>query len=176
MSCERIRQIGHAVLDGDLMDATCRADFDRHVASCTECREWFGDLTRLQRDLRNLPQPEFPAAALEELWSATTRGPAVRRGLDWRPLAAAAALTLALLGLLREGSPKGAVAAQHTPQEIAEAAEQAQFAFRLAAEAINKAERTAVREIVDEVSPALRVMPMRWSATEDDDESKRQGV
>jgi hypothetical protein len=184
MNCDRAREIGHALLDGDLMQAARRQAFDTHVRGCSSCREWWDDLATMQRGLRELPQPGFPDSALEELWAATSRGPAAaapRFRFDWRPLAAAAALTLALLGLsglseLPRDRSTTAPQALHTEQEIAQATEQARLVFQLTARAINKAERTAVREIVDEVSPALRRMPLRWSAPEDDDEPNKQGV
>lgn len=183
VECAAARAIGHALFDGDAVGAVRRAELDAHLAGCAGCRDWYDDLARLRRGLRELPQAPFPDDALAELLASTSRSRPGGSGFDWRPLAAAAAVTFALLGLfglagwMDRGERQVAGQVDPSDAEVELAAAQARLVFKLTAEVLDKAEHTAVREIVEEVSPALRRVPLRWSGSGDEtDEARPEGV
>jgi len=165
MTCDEARERIHRLLDGELMDAVRRQDLEDHLESCAGCRRARTEFGSVQSALRELPQVPLPDEALREVWEQTSRSRTARpvargRGwLDWRPAAAAAALALALwaawdLGHLRT---------EPTPQEVARAAEETRMVLGLTARALRDARQAVVRDVLaDEVSPALRKVPIRW--------------
>lgn len=180
VSCETARELIHRLLDGELMDVVRRQELEDHLDSCADCSSAQEELGAVQSALGALPELPLPDAALEEVWQRTTRrgsarrpGPA-RRWLDWRPAAAAAALALALYAAW---SVDG-VRTEPTPEEVARAVEETRMVLGLTARALRDARQsaaTAVREVLaDEVSPALRRVPIRWPG-ETDEERRETG-
>jgi anti-sigma factor RsiW len=165
LSCESARGLIHRLLDGELMDVVRREELEDHLASCTACREARQELGAVQDALRDLPEFPMPDMALQEVWKRTTRsGPATESGRGkarsyWRPAVAAAALALALWAAWSAGE----VRSKPTPAEVARAAEETRMVLGLTARALRDAQQAAVKEVlVDEVSPALRRVPIRW--------------
>ena len=165
MSCETARELIHRVLDGGPMDAVRREELDEHLEACADCRRAREELGAVQSALRGLPVRPLPDAALREVWERTTRRspeqPVARsrRWLDWRPAAAAAVLALALYAAWNAGG----VREEPTAEEVARAAEQTRMVLGLTARALRDAKQAAVKDVLaDEVSPALRRVPIRW--------------
>jgi anti-sigma factor RsiW len=169
MSCDTARELIHRLLDGELMDAVRREELEEHLDSCADCRRAREELGALQSALRALPQQQFPDAALGEVWERTTRrspGRSARRSrwLDWRPAAAAAVLALALYAAWNTGG----VRSEPTAEEVARAAEETRMVLGLTARALRDARQAAVKDVLaDEVSPALRKVPIRWPGERD---------
>jgi len=172
MSCETARELIHRVLDGELMDAVRREELDEHLGACAECRRARDELGAVQSALRGLPAQPFPDEALQEVWRRTTRSGPVRRvavgrrWLDWRPAAAAAVLALALYAAW----DAGVVRNEPTAEEVARAAEETRMVLALTARALRDARQVAVKDVLaDEVSPALRRVPIRWPGGANDE-------
>jgi anti-sigma factor RsiW len=177
MSCETARDRIHRVLDGELMDAVRREELEEHLESCAECRRAREELGAVQSALRGLPVQPFPDEALQEVWRSTTRSgsarrvAAGRRWLDWRPAAAAAVLALALYAAWDAGGARTGP----TAEEVARAAEETRMVLGLTARALRDAQQVAVKDVLaDEVSPALRRVPIRWPG-ETDKERRESG-
>lgn len=160
VNCEQAMEQIHQVLDGDLMDAADRRELDLHIEGCAACGQASAELHAIQRTLRSLDLAAFPDAALETVWDRTTRQRGGRRIHDWGGLAAAAMLAFALLGVWEVGGPRQA---QPTQAQLDAATEQARMVLNLTARALRKTERAAVdRVLADEVSPALKSVPIQW--------------
>lgn len=159
--CTEAREAIHVSLDADLMDAGLKRRLEVHIASCTSCREFAAELGAIQEGLRSLPELPMPDDALEQVWDRTTRSRrasarAWRRNLT----AAAAVIVIALAGLwLRNGSaPPGP-----TDAELEQAARDARMVLQLTSRALRRTEQAAVGDVLtDEVSQALRRVPIQW--------------
>jgi anti-sigma factor RsiW len=172
-ACARARASIHAWLDGE---ASVPTSVEEHLASCVSCRALRDELGIVQRALRSLPHEPMPAAALDEVWRRTSRAserpasPQRRAGLDWRVLAAAAVLALALLGGLRE---RGLAPAAADEEELARAAAEARLVLSLSAGAIRRTERAAVHQVLlGQVGPALERVPIDFPS---EDPRRRRG-
>jgi len=163
VDCERARELIHQVLDGELMDARFREQLHVHLAGCEECREVEADLGRIQTGLRGLAELPLSDAALQEVFASTSRSggnpsPWMERVLDWRFVAAAAVLVVALAGAWQWIQP-----ARNEPSaaELAQALEETRMVLEMTAEALRKAKRVGVDDVLtDQVAPALREMPI----------------
>ena len=163
MTCTEAMETFHRVLDGDLMDADDRTRMESHVAVCSECAEKAAQLRELQDLLRGYAEAPLPDEVLQGVWQKTVRSPeaqAPRRSFDWRFAAAAAAVVLvAWVGM------RGWVGTQpHPEEELArQTAEEARMVLQLAANALKRSERAAIKEVfTDEISPALRKAGVKW--------------
>ena len=164
LPCSEAREAVHVSLDAELMDAALKRRLEAHLAGCTECRAFVAEMRVVQEGLRSLPELQLPDEALEEVWNRTTRARRVR-GFPrrWNLAAAAAAvLVVVLAGLwLRNGSaPPGP-----TDAELERAAAQARLVLGLTSRALQRSERAVLHDVLtDEVSPALRRVPIQWPA------------
>ena len=168
VACDRSREVLHQLLDGDLMGADLRSALHAHLAECEACRDFEADLRQIQSTLAALPAVPFSDDALAEVWSRTSRARAgsggfSRRGFDWRVAAAAAVVTIGLVGTWWSGAPEPAGPTEH---ELARAATEARMVFGMTADALRKTERATVEGVLaDEVAPALRSVPIQWPGT-----------
>jgi len=162
--CAAARRAIHVSLDAELMDATIRQMLDEHLKCCAACRDFAAEMQTIQEGLHSLPEIRLPDQALERVWERTVRSrrSALRPRL-WMPAAAAALVIVALAGLwLRNGStPQGP-----TEAEIEQAAQQARVVLGITSRALHRTERAAFDEVLsEEVSGALRRMPIQWGAS-----------
>jgi anti-sigma factor RsiW len=169
-NCEVARRSIHRRLDGESLGAGEQRELDRHLESCADCRESDEDLRAVQDGLRAIPLQTMPDEALQQVLDRTVRAERKRRlhrwGLDWR-MAAAAVVTVGVIGIWFAFYPHVPQSAEPTEAELAQAAEDARMVFSLTARALRKAERTATREVLaGEVSGALRRVPIRWPSPE----------
>jgi anti-sigma factor RsiW len=168
MTCDRARGVLHEVLDGDLMDADLRSMLHAHLAGCQACREFEADTRQIQSALAALPMVSLSEEALDEVWNRTSRARAgsggfSRRGFDWRVAAAAAVVTIGLVGTWWIGAPEPV---GPTELELARAATEARMVLGMTANALRKTERATVEGVLaDEVAPALRSVPIQWPGT-----------
>ena len=159
MKCEQAIERIHQVLDGDLMDATERQELDGHLSACAGCCKADAELRTIQQALSALPASELPDDALDEVWTRTTKA-RIRPVYYWGVAAAAAVLVIALLGIWQFGPP-GAV--EPTQAELDRAADEARMVLALTARALRKTERAAFKSVLaEEVSPALKSVPIQW--------------
>ena len=159
MKCEQAIERIHEVLDGDLMDAARRRELDDHLSDCAGCRKADAELRTIQQALSAMPAGELPDDALDEVWSRTTKAP-LRPVYHWGIVAAAAVLVLALLGVWQFGTP-GVVGP--TQAELDRAEDEARMVLGLTAKALRKTEQAAFQSVLtEEVSPALRSVPIKW--------------
>lgn len=66
-ACHRWLEELSAYLDGSTPEEVC-AEIERHVSGCPNCQVMFDTLRQTIRLCRDLPQPDFPAAARERLY------------------------------------------------------------------------------------------------------------
>jgi len=168
IGCARARATLHGFLDGDPVNRALEQQYRDHLAACSSCREADRDLQMIQGELRALPQADLPDTALERVWRRTVRphgGRFPRRrswGLDWRAVAAAAALAVILLGVHTLGPPEPSEA------ELNQAAVEARMVLLLTAKVLRQSEQTVIREVLaKEVSPALGRAPIPRRDAED---------
>jgi anti-sigma factor RsiW len=164
MSCEQARELIHQVLDGDLMDAALRGELNTHLARCFQCRSAEAELHAIQSALRDLAPQSMSDAALDDVWTRTSRPQRHRFGRpsprQWWAAAAAAVLAVTLYGAFQLN---GSVNTEPTPEEIARATEQTRMVLGLTARALSDAKQAAFKDVLaDEVSPALQRVPIRW--------------
>ena len=160
--CAAARRAIHVSLDAELMDAGLRQMLDEHLARCAGCRDFAVEMRTIQDGLRSLPEIRLPDEVLERMWKRTIRRSGLRPRL-WMPAAAAALLLVALAGSwLRNGSPP----AGPTEAEIAQATQQARRVLGITSWALQRTEQAAFEEVLsEEVSGALRRMPVQWGAS-----------
>lgn len=161
--CREAHEAIQLALDADMMEAGTRQELDAHLSDCAACREHEAEMRTIQRALRSLPSPELPDAALEQVWDRTTRAkrPSRTWGPGWRKLAVAAAVTaVAVVGVLKWD---GNVPGEPTETELRRAAHEARAVLGLTSQALRRTEQAAFRDVlVNEVSPALRRVPIDW--------------
>jgi anti-sigma factor RsiW len=167
LGCTRAMGFIHERLDGDALDARDAEWLDRHLDTCAECRRALSELEQIQQALRGLDVSPFPEDALDEVWDRTTRSTRRPPWADWRLVAAAAALVLAVVGVWYVGFgpvPETEVAASQTTlsdEELARAEAQARYVLNLTATALRRSERVALEEVMGKtVSPALKKIPL----------------
>ena len=170
--CLEARRTIQEQLDGPI-DAAMAAELGRHLGECAQCREYQTDLQGLQRSLRELPELGFPDDALDQVWDRTIRADrqevvAPARVSPRVLLAAAAVLSITALLVVwntmnAPTSPPEATAA-YSQEEIEQAGREARQVLELTAQALNRSRNTAGRVLVDEISPALQRVPIRWRA------------
>lgn len=173
-ACDRYRGWIHSRIDGDL-DADAARELRAHLGSCASCRDEATSLEMVAVGLRDLRPETMPDAAFEAVLahtSGSSRGrvvPFVRRRAAWIGLAAAAAVVVAaILVPSWRGGPVGP-----TPEETARARQEAQMALAIAAKALRRAETAGDRVLTDEVSPALKRIPIRWRHVAETDRRQR---
>jgi hypothetical protein len=105
----------------------------------------------------------MPAGDLEAVWSRTVDAGRDRERfrLDWR-IAAAAVLILGAGLLFTWLGRRGPSPTAPSEAEIARAADEARLVFALTAQAMRRTERAADQVLAEEVSPAVRRVPIRW--------------
>jgi predicted anti-sigma-YlaC factor YlaD len=162
--CAAARRAIHVSLDAELMEAGVRQMLDEHLERCAACRDFAAEMRTIQDGLHSLPEIRLPDQVLEQVWKRTVRSrrSALRPRL-WMPAAAAALIIVALAGLwLRNGStPRGP-----TEAEIEQAAQQARMVLGITSRALHRTEQAAFDEVLsEEVSGALRRMPVQWGAS-----------
>lgn len=121
MDCTRSRDRLSEYADGAL-DAETRADLEKHLSSCAECREELSSLQRLIRDLGSLPSVKPPADFLRQVHKRLEQPSRLRRlvgkllfPLKFKiPLQLAGAVLAALLVF-------SVVTVQRRPYKVAEA-------------------------------------------------------
>jgi anti-sigma factor RsiW len=159
MRCEQAIERIHQILDGDLMDAAQRQELESHLSNCDGCRKADAELRTIQQALSALPADELPEDALEQVWTRTTKA-RLKPAYHWSIAAAAAVLVLALLGLWQIGAPG---VAEPTQAELDRAADEARMVLGLTAQALRKTEQAVFKSVLtDEVSPALKSVPIKW--------------
>jgi len=162
--CAAARRAVHVSLDAELMDAGLRRMLDEHLERCAACRDFAAEMRTIQDGLRSLPEIPLSGDALEHVWERTVRSRrSPLRPRLWMPAAAAALVIVALAGMwLRNGSaPPGP-----TDAEIAQAAHQARMVFGITSRVLHRTEHAAFDEVLsDDVSGALRRMPVQWGAS-----------
>ena len=163
LECEHARREVHRLLDGDSPDAESRERLEAHLARCHECRRMKADLEEIQSGLRSLRSPALPDETLQSVLDRTSRAPRQplhrRWGLDWRAVAAAAVLSVALLGLWRA---ERSAQATHSDEEVRQAAVEARLALGLASRALHRTESVTRSVLIEEVSGAFQRAPMGW--------------
>jgi hypothetical protein len=98
MNCETFRDSALDWLEGSLGDA---AGFRAHRAACPACAALLAGFEDTERVLRGARVPAAPP----ELWSRVAAAIARPARPRWIPFAAAAAILLALAGLVAAGRP-----------------------------------------------------------------------
>jgi anti-sigma factor RsiW len=167
LGCARAGRYTHQRLDGDVLDADSAAWLARHLEGCADCRQAEAELLQIQQALRGLEVTPFPQDALDDVWNQTTLSGHRRAWIDWRAIAAAAVLAVAILGIWRAGdrSLPGTEVAVVEPgpndEELARAAAEARFVLNLTATALRRSEQAAIGEVIGKrVSPALKKIPL----------------
>ena len=102
MDCRRAEELFSDHLEGTL-HAVLRAELERHIAGCAECRRLHEAFAAVVHELRTAPELEAPAGLAERVALAALRAP---RGVEIRPAltlpswlqAAAAGFALIALG------------------------------------------------------------------------------
>lgn len=95
--------------EDDALDPDSRRSFEEHLASCSGCRIWLGQLRLTAKLARAIPPPRLPAEAERTLlrrfdeWQAGERGSA-RSRLAWEGMFASAAVVAILVSLARNPS------------------------------------------------------------------------
>jgi len=160
--CASARRAVHARLDAEPLDDRQRQRLERHLAGCDACRRLADELRAIQGGLRSLPEMQLPDEILERVWNRTTRRSG---GRSWFYAAAAAALLLAVLGgmWIERG---GGAEPRMSDAELRRAAVEARLVLGLTSRALRRGGRTADRVLTDEISPALRKVPIRWPEAE----------
>jgi len=189
--CEQVRAWTHRLLDADPRDPLSASDLaarDRHFAGCKPCRLEAEEMQQVQYQLQSLSMDALPDSILDSVLEQTVRrrshNPFFGFMVDWR-LAAAAVVTVALIGFtgLYRTEPAGPPAApidraqvDTIPQEDLErAAQEARVALAVTSRALRRGGAAAhrAREVIrDEVSTALREIPIQWPTAS---EPGRQG-
>ena len=162
LDCRSAAEAIHGLIDSEIIAATLKQRFAEHLSRCERCRGLQADLLAIRQTLRATPELELPDRALQQVWERTTRAePSPAAGRRWPALAAAAAIVaLALLGLWPRGGP---VPEGPSPEQLEQAARQARMVLRLTADALQRSERAALRDVLsEEVAPALRRVPIAW--------------
>ena len=162
--CAAARRLVHALADGEL-DAAGRSQLEAHLGACAECRAFRDEIGELRAALAGLDDPELPAEDLAAMFArtigaASTAAPRRRRRAPaWAAAGlAAAALGIALLAPVARRAPADA---PPTEAELARAASDIRYVFRLTDRAVHESGRTAVGEAVTRgVRPALRRVPL----------------
>lgn len=174
--CARARATLHRLADGEWLAGEPAAWLGEHLAACRDCDHFRADLEALQRALGALPLLELPPAALDRVWERTLRaGPSGasdrRPWLDWRALGAVALLGGAAWGLWqwRGSSPTerpgrfDARRIERDPAYALQVAGETRRVLRETARALDRTRQAAIRSVlVDEVSGALRQVPIHW--------------
>lgn len=162
--CDAYRLAIAAEFDGEPAELP-EADVKAHIAECRACDEYRADLLMLRDDFVGLPELSMPDDALAAVFARTVDAPAPARVHRWgrairiATFASAAAVVLAL------GLPQR-FAAQTQPASAAEverATAQTLFVLGLASDAIERAERVTVEDVLDgRITPALRHVSDEW--------------
>jgi len=157
-------------MDGPVDARDARA-LEAHLAECESCREYRDEMLAMREALRSMPPHRFPDDALEQVWDRTVRSASARSRprrwrLDWRPLAAAAVVTLALATVWLVGGRRPEP--QYSQAEIAQAAAELRLVLGHTARTMRQAEAAAIGDVlVNEVAPALERIPIRLGPTRD---------
>jgi hypothetical protein len=163
--CAAAREAIHDLLDAEIVDARRTERLQAHLAACEACRELGSDLRSIQGTLRALPSLRLPDAVLEGVWKEADSARRPGAGSRWTWLAAAAAVVLLAVVGVRRLDPAGKD--EPDAEELLRASRQARMVLRLASEALQRAKDVAVDDVLgDEVSPALRRLPIDWPTSE----------
>jgi hypothetical protein len=148
--------------------------FERHLATCADCRELAADLAALSDGLRQLPPLQLPGDALQAIFGRTVDAPRTRprvcataaaRFVRPRRLAATAAATILAALLLvavnsRPGLFRGSPGERYTPAEIARAGRGVRLALGITETAIRRSQSVAMNQALGRgVTPALARLP-----------------
>ena len=168
LSCDQVRESIQDLLDepnggrGDNLQSD--ETLEAHLETCSDCRVFRKEMSELHRGLTDLPELEFPEAALEEVWDQTVRKNQVSK-FDRRWLAVAAAILLVIFAGrmfdLRESDP------DYSSAEVAQATEEARAALGLVRDALQRSEHAAIDRVFGgEVTPALEKITIGLPRTE----------
>lgn len=173
-TCEVFRDAIQDRLDGPI-DAESAAALEDHLRRCGDCREAASGLGAVRSALRGMPSPPMPEevrrAILARTVEAAVPDRAGRRagGRFWSAVAAAAVLLAIVAGVLwsdlrRDPGPSIA--------ETERAEREARYVLSIASAALRRGERAAIHQVLgNEVAPAVRRIPLRWS-----DESRAESA
>lgn len=161
--CTRFVDLLHARLDGELAEGDAR-ELIAHLETCTACRELASGFDATRESLRGLAFEPMPEADFQAVLDRTVRSESrvvpfrSRRARVFAGVglaSAAAALAAALIvPMYRSSHPSDA--------EVAKARQDALRALAIAGRALKRAETAGNAVVIDEVSPALRRVPLRW--------------
>jgi anti-sigma factor RsiW len=157
--CAAILPLLEAYLDGELLAAEAKG-VREHVARCPDCAAELRLAQAIQDGLRALPELDAPPAVLARVRAtASSERPNVvpfgRPSSPRRYAALAAALALAVLGALLLFELRSPTPPRPSPQEVAQATEQA----RLALAYVDQVSRRAGLALKDEVLPERLLAP-----------------
>lgn len=164
--CDAMRNTIQEGLDGPVDVSDVRA-LEAHLAECESCREYRDGMFAVRQALRSIPLHHFPDDALEQVWERTVRTAPAKTGrqalarpvwrVAWRPLAAAAAVALALTGIWLVGGRRP----EYSEAEIAQAAAELRLVLDRTARSMRHAETAAIGGVLaNEVAPALERIPI----------------
>lgn len=157
MTCDDVRLRLHEAHDEDPVAALSDAA-RAHVASCSACREFEGDLNALTSTLRALAPSPLPADVLDAVWSKTSRSGRTPSWMSAGTLRLAAAVlvtavSMATLYYLFAPPPPVDPAAH----ELARASAQAELVLGYTARALAATRNAAADSVLaSKVSPAVR--------------------
>jgi predicted anti-sigma-YlaC factor YlaD len=168
MSCEQAREsIQDLIDDGKAVMETesgTAGTLTAHLEACSDCRVFQEEMSKLHKGLTDLPELEFPAAALDEVWDQTVRKRPAEK-FDWRWLAVAAAILIVVFaGRLFDPQKSGP---EYSTAEVAQATVEARAALGLVRDALQRSEQAAVGRVLSgEVTPALEKITIGLPDTE----------
>ncbi len=177
MSCEQARESIQDLIDeGDTITETASGTsvaLEAHLETCSECRVFQEEMSKLHRGLTDLPELEFPEAALEEVWDQTVRKHTAAK-FDWRWLAVAAAiLVVVFAGRFFDPQETGS---EYSTAEVAQATVEARAALGLVRDALQRSEQAAIERVFGgEVTPALEKITIGMPHTENS-KTRRTGA
>lgn len=179
LSCEDGYRAIHQRADG-LLSMDGGQVLDAHLSACASCRGYAEELDALRSALSSLPEVPFPDDALEGVWDRTIRvereqARSIRRW--WRPvakgLAAAAVIVMTFFGSRAFFVPMEPTLSD---QELARLSAETRLVFELTTNALRRVERATMEGLmVEQLSPALRRIPINWNRTKRS-ESRRTGT
>lgn len=148
--CTRFVDLLHARLDGELAEGDAR-ELIAHLETCTACRELASGFDATRESLRGLGHRTVRSES--RVVPFRSRRARVFAGVGLASAAAALAAAL-IVPMYRSSHPSDA--------EVAKARQDALRALAIAGRALKRAETAGNAVVIDEVSPALRRVPLRW--------------
>ena len=166
-TCDWALERVHLRLDGERLVSEELALLERHLVRCGDCTAAAKELAQLQSNMRGLAEIPLPDAALDEVWSRTSR----RRGWlsmapwpvpQWRLAAAAATLALVLIGIWQFALPLAVPPPIAENHDVDRAVAELKIVFGVTAQALHRTETALDEVLVERISPALEKVPPPW--------------